>query len=207
MTTNIDIKSYLEPEFNIREAARYAGLPKGNTELDELILQCFGECRANLSYKVCYKEYKVKRDGELLDLGFAKVKSADLSKNLEGCESIILFCSTVGLNIDRLIKRYAGISEVKSLMFQAIGAERAEALCQVFTKDIKEALMASGKCTVPRFSPGYGDLPLSLQTDIFNALKPEGKIGLTLNQSLLMSPTKSVSAIIGIKNKTEQINK
>ena len=203
MTTNVNIKTYSEPEFNIREAARYAGLPRENTELDELIMQCFEECRANLTYKVCYIEHDILRDGEALDLGFAKVRSLALAKNLEGCESIILFCATVGLHIDRLIKRYSGISEVKSLIFQAIGAERVEALCAVFTNDIKESLAVSEKCTVPRFSPGYGDLSLSHQRDIFNALKPENKIGVTLNQSLLMSPTKSVSAIIGIKNKTE----
>ena len=199
MTTNVSIKVYPEPEFNIREVARYAGLPGGNTEIDGLILRCFEECRAGLTYKVCYTEYSISRDGDETDLGFTRVHSRALSKNLDGCTGIILFCSTVGLNIDRLIKRYTGVSDVKALIFQAIGAERAEAVCDVFTREIKEMLSAEGKCTVPRFSPGYGDLPLSIQTDIFEALRPQTKIGLTLNGSLLMSPTKSVSAIIGIK--------
>ena len=50
----------------------------------------------------------------------------------------------------------------------------------------------------PRFSPGYGDLPIEIQKDIFRALDCPRRIGLTLNENLLMSPTKSVSAIIGI---------
>ena len=44
----------------------------------------------------------------------------------------------------------------------------------------------------------YGDLPLEMQKDIFNVLDCSKRIGLTLNESLLMSPSKSVTAIIGI---------
>ena len=52
----------------------------------------------------------------------------------------------------------------------------------------------------PRFSPGYGDLPLSAQKNIFAVLDPERRIGLTLNSSLLMSPSKSVTAFVGLGN-------
>lgn len=52
----------------------------------------------------------------------------------------------------------------------------------------------------PRFSAGYGDLPLEVQKDIFRVLDCPRKIGLTLNDSLLMSPTKSVTAIVGIED-------
>ena len=50
----------------------------------------------------------------------------------------------------------------------------------------------------PGFSPGYGDLPLDLQREIFAALDCPKRIGVSLNESLLMSPSKSVSAIIGL---------
>ena len=60
----------------------------------------------------------------------------------------------------------------------------------------------------PRFSPGYGDLPLELQKDVFRVLDCPRKIGLSLNESLLMSPSKSVTAIIGIgKGDVEAENK
>ena len=81
---------------------------------------------------------------------------------------------------------------------QAIGAERIEALCDSLCEELKSSLKTEGKTSKPRFSPGYGDLPLSFQKDVFRVLEPEKRIGLTLNASLLMSPTKSVTAIIGI---------
>ena len=55
-----------------------------------------------------------------------------------------------------------------------------------------------GRGVTERFSPGHGDLPLALQTDIFRALDCPRKIGLTLNGSLLMSPSKSVTALFGV---------
>lgn len=56
----------------------------------------------------------------------------------------------------------------------------------------------------PRFSPGYGDLPLSAQREIFAVLDCGKRIGLMLNDSLLMSPSKSVTAFVGIGGEMKQ---
>ena len=130
-----------------------------------------------------------------MDLGFATTTSRDLQKNLAGCSSGLVFAATVGLGIDRLIARYARISPTKALLFQAIGAERIESLCEVFCRELSED---QGEYLLhPRFSPGYGDLPLAFQKDIFARLDCPKNIGLHLNQSLLLSPTKSVTALVG----------
>ena len=134
----------------------------------------------------------------MLDLSFAVVKSADLKKNLRGCRKIILFAATIGLGTDRLIARYSRTSPAKALCFQAIGAERIESLCDVFNKEVSQQCRRNGFFTRPRFSPGYGDLPLDVQKSIFSVLDCPRKIGLSLNESLLMSPSKSVTAIIGL---------
>jgi hypothetical protein len=139
-------------------------------------------------------------DGEV-DLGFAKVPSAALARNLAGCKRAILFAATVGLEVDRLIARYSRLQPVKGLMFQAIGTERVEALCDAFCADM-DCRMGGGLRR--RFSPGYGDLPLELQNNIFRVLDCSKTIGLTLNGSLLMSPTKSVTAIAGIADAPEE---
>ena len=88
-------------------------------------------------------------------------------------------------------------------MFQALGAERIEALADAFALDIRNEKQKNGLLTKPRVSPGYGDISLELQRDIFRILGCEKRIGLTLNGTLTMSPTKSVSAFIGIYRKTE----
>ena len=82
-------------------------------------------------------------------------------------------------------------------MMQAIGAERIESLCDVFCEELSQELQEEGYLT-SRFSPGFGDLPLTIQHDVFRVLDCSRKIGLTLNESLLMSPSKSVTAFAGI---------
>ena len=136
-------------------------------------------------------------------MGFATVESAALRKNLQGCERAVVFAATVGLELDRMIAKAARLSPAKALLLQAIGAERIEALCDRFCQELSEELAPMGQTLRPRFSPGYGDLPLTFQEEIFRVLDCPRKIGLSLNESLLMSPTKSVTALVGITRSTE----
>lgn len=172
---------------------RYAG--GGDEQVAALLTQAWEEAKGQLEYKVCYRLYPLREAGGQLDLGFASVSSRHLSRHLEDCDRIVLFAATVGLGIDRLISRYQQLSPAKALMLQGIGAAQAEALCDRFCQEVSES---EGDCR-PRFSPGFGALDLELQRDVFAALDPERKIGITLNESLLMTPSKSVTAIIGIR--------
>ena len=186
------VKTYEAPAPDFSEAARYAGLPKAAAVPDTL-KTVFAELADTLSYKVCFAEYPIEVNGDSLDLGFAAVRSADLAKCLADCDRVVLFAATVGLAPDRLSEKYRRLSPEKALYANAIGAERVEALCDAFCADL-----AAEQPTRPRFSPGYGDLPLSLQTAVFKALDCPRKIGVTLTDSLLMTPTKSVTALVGI---------
>ena len=190
-------KSFLPPEFNRREILRYALCKDADENITALLDKCIKECENAFTYNVCWCELPAKiTDGEI-DLSVLKTDSQALCKNLSGCRKIILFGATVGIEIDRLIAKYGRISPAKAVMFQAIGAERIEALCDAFNEEIKETY---NLYTRQRFSPGYGDFPLEAQKDIFRVLDCPRQIGLSLNESLLMSPSKSVTAIIGISD-------
>lgn len=196
-------KNYPAPELNERECLRYAGTTHQNISAEEreLFEACLKEIGNKLTYKVCWGRFPLKREEDSLDFGFLKAESKALMKNLEGCEEVIVFAATIGLEIDRLIRRYTNLSPAKALFFQAIGAERIESLCDTFCDELK----GEGLNLRPRFSPGYGDLPLELQKDIFRVLDCPRKIGLSLNESLLMSPSKSVTAIIGIGGGAKEV--
>ena len=186
------------PAVNRSEILRYAGAREGTPEMEELLDLCLEEATAACTYRVCYRELPILKKGEILDLGFCTTTSQSLARALSDCTSVVLFAATVGLGIDRLIARYARISPARSLLFQAIGTERVEALCDAFAEELNRRMTAQGLFTRPRFSPGYGDLPLALQADVFASLDCGRQIGLTLSESLLMSPSKSVTAIVGI---------
>lgn len=192
-------KEYPAPEINRREIYRYMQAKGSDRALDALIDRGLELSLDKLCYKVCFAEFPVVEHDGKLDLGFATAKSQDLKKCLDGCDKILLFAATVGASLDRLILRYSRLEPSMALCLGAIGSERAEALCDAFCADMASQYNTQGFSLRPRFSAGYGDLPLSIQRDIIAILNAPQKIGVSLNESLLMSPTKSVTAIIGIK--------
>jgi len=198
MINAVFIKEYQAPPINRREILRYLGVKEETAETAVLVDSCIKEAQDRLSYRVCWGEFLVEKDGETLDLCFCRTCSKNLCKNLSGCQSIVLFAATVGLELDRLIAKYNRLQPSRAVVLQALGSERIEALCDAFNADITKEKAAEGKGTRPRFSPGYGDLTLEVQKDIFAALNCSKNIGISLNQSLLMTPSKSVTAIIGI---------
>lgn len=195
---------YPEPPFCKSEILRYAGCGEADPSVAELLSQCIEESKSVLTYKLCHSTFDLTIDGDKCDFGVFRFSSKNLARNLYGCSSAVVFAATVGVGFDRLISRYGRISPSKALMFQAIGAERIEALCDTFCESMKNKCKKSLR---PRFSPGYGDLALECQKNIFSVLDCERKIGLTLNDSLLMSPSKSVTAIVGIDDCDGENNK
>ena len=195
MNTTVLIKNYKLPQFNKEEILRYAGCKEPTGDMEQLVDECIRECEGVFTYKVCYCEVNVKISEDEVDLLFMKTKSKSLIKNLAGCQKAVVFGATVGIGIDRLIAKYGRSSPAKAVILQAIGAERIESLCGLFNEEIKGMY----ENTHPRFSPGYGDLPVELQKDIFRLLDCPKNIGLSLNNSMMMSPSKSVTAIIGVK--------
>ena len=137
----IFVKTYHAPEFNIKEILRYSGT-RNMEGLEELLEDALSQVKEVLTYKVCYGKFPISiKDSEVI-LPSLRIKSKGLAKNLSGCGEMLIFGATVGVGIDRLIAKYGSLSPVKSLIFQGIGAERIEALCDAFCEDMeKEYIM------------------------------------------------------------------
>ncbi len=190
------VKRYDSIELSSAEVFSFLGIKKENdrASLESEVLRATDEITAAIKPRLCYEFYPISLDGDRIDLGFTSVVSRDLAKNLHSCQGIVLVGATVGLDVDRLIAKYSRIAPSRAVILQAAGAAAVESLLDTLC----EELTANGLSLRPRFSCGYGDLPLSLQKDIFTALDCPKSIGVSLTDSFLMTPTKSVSAIIGI---------
>ncbi len=189
------LKSIGLPPVCEREVLRYAGAPSADETTLALLSECIAESENTTAPAVCFCELSFKISGDICDLGHFSVKSRSLAKNLSGCERLLIFSATAGAGFDRLIAKYIRLSPAKALMLSSIGTERAEAVCDTFLRYYSEK---NGVRLKPRFSPGYGDLPLDTQREIFATLDPYKNIGVALGASLLMTPTKSVTAFVGI---------
>lgn len=179
------------------EAARYLGFSKALP--DEVTASLIDECERELLSVVqgrcCYARVNVEFPMEnVTDIGFGGIESKSLYKHLQGCRSAIIFGATIGIGADRLISKYGRINAAKSVVTDALASSAIEYWCDAveleLTKDEEK------HCS--RFSAGYGDFPLECQRDFIRCLDMQRKLGVTLSDSLLMTPTKSVTAVIGL---------
>ena len=190
---SVQIKHYSAPPVDRHAILHYAGVVQAEALTEQIDLLLL-EIESRLTYRVCYRTIEVSVVGDVCDFGFFSLTSPDLAQNLRGCSRVVLFAATIGVEMDRLQARYSRISPAKALLLQAIGTERIEALCDLFCADIAGEL---GACR-PRFSPGYGTVPLAVQKEFFKLLECEKRLGICLTDSLLMIPTKTVTAFIGV---------
>ncbi len=171
------------PPIDERIALRYAGA--GESEEMKVLLQ---RCERGLEFTPRVT-YTLLSKEEFFTVVSSSEGSMSLTKLLKECKNVVLFAATVGINFDRELARRQRISLAEAQLLQGIATERIEAACDAFCRGWKGA--------TKRFSPGYGDFSLEAQREIFRILKPE-RIGLSLTESLMMTPTKSVTAVFGI---------
>lgn len=133
-----------------------------------------------------------------VELGDWSVHSEKLRSHLEGCTAALLFGATLGVGVDRLIARSAAGQVARAAVDQAAAAALIEAVCDDACGQLAQRY--PGRYLRPRFSPGYGDFPLTAQPELLRRLDGPRKIGLTATDSCLLAPIKSVTAVIGVAN-------
>lgn len=123
---------------------------------------------------------------------------SSLAEHLEGCRDVYLVCGTIGAGFDAMQRRVSATSASDTLILQAIGAAMIEKLMDHAENEISGEL-AEGESLTPRYSPGYGNFPLDAQRTMLDLLDTPRRIGVSLTGTMLMVPSKSVSAVIGVK--------
>lgn len=187
-----------------KEVLRYLGY--GREQPDGQVLGLVESCIKELTDRVrprhLTREYALELlPGDKIFGGCFQVESRALSRNLKDCGRVIVFAATLGAEVDYLLQRYGRLAMSRAVVLQAASAAMIEAYCDLVCRELAERYAARGLYLRPRFSPGYGDLPLSIQPDLLNALEAGKRIGIKLTESFLMMPSKSVSAVIGVSEK------
>ena len=150
--------------------------------------------------KACYGLFDISIEEERITLPYGEVHSGSLSKWISGCTKAYIFAATVGAGVDRMIKTAAFRSMSEAAILQACGAAAVEEFCNILNRKLDRESEENGRNNVKRYSPGYGDLELEEnQKGVFAVLNPGKHIGLSLMDTFIMSPEKSVTAIIGVK--------
>lgn len=181
-----------------QEIRRYLGMGNAvHEDTEKLIDECVPLVEQAAEIKYAYRVFDLEwKDGYPIIAG-TLITSNDLADSLRSCECAAIMSATLGSGVDRLIQKYEHISMAYASVMQACASALIEDAVDEAAKKIKEYAASMGYFVKPRYSPGYGDLPLENQKLIFSLINLPKEIGVTLNKSLIMSPSKSVTAYIG----------
>ena len=193
-------------DMRTREAIRYLGY--GKHAVDErtlaLISDSFRELESCARAKSIYRIFGCSRESECeITIGTMHIKSRSLARNLEDCRAAALLGATLGAEVDLRMNRDALTDMARAVVWQACAAAYLEEYCDRVQAQIKREAAEDGKLLRPRFSPGYGDFDISHQEELLRMLDAQKTIGLTLTDSRMLAPTKSVTAVIGISDTGE----
>lgn len=195
----------LDADIPVKEIERYMGY-RGDAgaeqDVFETIVKAVEQVKTQSHPRIISREYPITVSGNDIiihaDTEDTTLSSESLRRNLEGCCGAILLAATIGPACDMLVRRAEVRSMAEASVYQATGAAAIESFLDNENDKLRKQYEAEGFFLRPRFSPGYGDLSLDCQKDWFRLLDITKNIGIELTDSLLMVPTKSVTAIIGI---------
>ena len=184
-----------------KEAIRYLGY--GRHAVDDHTLKLVESCFEELSQAACGRivyrifELEFPESGRIL-LGNLDIHSKNLYKNLTGCKKAVLLGATLGPKVDLLLRKYSIGDMARVVTLQACAAAMLEEYLDEWQTALEADMKKEGYYIRPRFSPGYGDFDIAHQDMILRMLDTAKKIGLTLTGGNMLTPSKSVTAVIGL---------
>ena len=191
--------SILIPQPDIDEVLRYMGCPPGGADaaLRELVKTCAREVLAAARLRWTSRTVAVEPEegGVRLETGLL-LPGRDLKAHLAGCDRAVIFCATLGAEVDALIRRQERLDMARALTLDCCASAAVEGACNRIELELQEKFPG---CFFPwRFSPGYGDLPLDVQDGLLALLDAPRRTGLCASASHLLTPRKSVTAVLGV---------
>ena len=170
--------------------------------LHAMIDRAIALARSEIKVKSIYRvvECTASKDGGSVMLDGHCFNSPYLAGHLQPCQKAVLLAVTLGPAADRLVRRESLSGMAPAAVMQAVLAEMTEEACDALEESIAAEVRAMyPRATfVQRYSPGYSDFSLEYQRDMFALLDITKRIGVGLTNGLLMVPTKTVTAVLGV---------
>ena len=191
---------------DIYEAYRYmGGVGKPEKELEEELKKAAELVEKAATARVVEKICVIDRQDtlKLREVGL-KLEGKAIAALLHDSDSCVLFCATIGNDIEALIRKWQLRNLAFTSMLDACASSAVENLCDGFQARLKQFYAQRELFLTDRFSPGYGDLPIKIQPALCSALDTSRKIGVSISQSGIMIPRKSVTAIMGISKNPQK---
>ena len=186
-----------------KETRRYADLMKAKDFSEDLILEACQDARLLAEPKGIWELYDYDCQSQRVEASPPFIiEGQKLGRHLSGCDKVILLSATVGETIENEVtQRFQNGRYAESVLLDAAATTAVEQVADGMEKMLGPKMAAQGYQMRWRFSPGYGDWPLSQQPEVLRLAKAE-EIGVRLSSSLMLVPRKSITAIIGLYRAT-----
>lgn len=187
------------PPIPMREALHYMGW-RGTPVEPELLGQIqalIALTERGVQPHVAIRRFGMGENGCLIGTTLIP-QGKDVCRMLSGCHEAVLLAATLGAGSERMLLKAQAKSGAEAVLLDAVLSAAIEAVCDAQEAALRDSLAAQGLYLTDRFSPGYGDMPLAQTREICAVLSADKTIGLTVSQSGIMIPRKSVTAIMGV---------
>ena len=189
------------PKIDRSEVLRYLGY--GDNAPDALVTAQLQEAEQIVerlaSPLAIYRLFGLERDHDTLRVSgtVLELEGEAIRAHLMGADQCILLAATLGMAVDQELRRIQVRDMALAAVLDATANAAIEQFCDSIQQELAVLAASRGLCLTTRFSPGYGDLPLTLQRPLCVVLDA-GKIGVGVSDLYLLSPRKSVTAILGL---------
>jgi len=185
---------------NITETLQYLGYGSNepDSNVEELLLLCEKELLTSAQPEFVYKIFDIDTSYKLKNCDF-ELQGKDIREHLQGCDRVIFLSVTLSANVDKLIKLKQVREMAQAVIIDAMACALVEQACDKALEYIAQKL--PNKFFTERFGLGYGDFPIENQKKFLDILEAQKKIGVCVLDSYLLTPSKSVTCIIGISDK------
>jgi len=190
-------------KLNMEEAFRYLGVSVPSEQMRSDMAIVAEKLMAAVQPRYAYRVFSLERRSQGMYLTEADIclPGRDAEKMLAQCDKVALLACTLGAQFDALLRTEQVRDMARAVMLNACGSAWVEAGCDQAEREL--AAQMPGRFLTDRFSPGYGDLPLTLQPNICSALDTMRRLGLYATEHFLLNPTKSVTAVIGLSDQPQ----
>ncbi len=184
-----------------KEMMRYAGLPKLKEFPEEEILDTIREMTALAEPRGVWEIFSYDPlQQKIMSPSPLALKGRSIRRHLEDCLTVAIMAVTVGEEAERQISEYfADGHYTRGLLLDAAATAAVEHLADQLNRYIEKKVTGKGQVCTWRFSPGYGDWPVTQQASLCSLLGTE-KIDVNVTAYSMLTPRKSVTAVIGISD-------
>ena len=191
-------------ELDLDEALRYLGAGQGAPDsLRRTAEEIADRLTARLRPQYVYRVFPLERaeEGFVLTGAGVTLTGRTARTMLSQCAQAAVLACTLGAQFDALLRTEQVRDMARAVILDACGSAWVEAGCAAAERELSGRFPAL--YLTDRFSPGYGDLPLAIQPSLCAAMDAPRRLGLSVTESLLLNPTKSVTAIIGLSDRPQ----